>query len=53
MRLKNDKQMLAKTEQIIGRLEELRECAIDDEILLTIMKTQSLVKEIYTDGNHS
>jgi len=51
--IKNDKQMLAKTEQIIGRLEELRECAIDDEILLTIMKTQSLVKEIYTDGNHS
>ena len=27
--------------------------AQDDEILLTIMKTQSLVKEIYTDGNHS
>jgi hypothetical protein len=51
--IKNDKQMLAKTEQIIGRLEELRECAIDDEILLTIMKTQSLIKEIYLDGNHS
>jgi hypothetical protein len=51
--ISEDKQMLAKTEKIVARLEELRECAIDDEILLTVMKTQSLVKEIYSDGHHS
>ena len=51
--IRDDEQMVAKAEQIIGRLEELRECNIDDEILLTVMKTQSLVKEIYTDGHHS
>ena len=51
--IREDEQMLAKAEKIVARLQELRECAIDDEILLTVMKTQSLVKEIYTDGNHS
>lgn len=51
--IREDEQMLAKTEKIVARLEELRECTIDDEILLTVMKTQSLVKEIYSDGHHS
>jgi len=51
--IREDEQMLVKTEKIMARLDELRECTIDDEILLTVLKTQSLVKEIYTDGNHS
>jgi len=51
--IREDEQMLCKTEKIMARLEELRECTIDDEILLTVMRTQRLVKEIYPDGNHS
>ena len=45
--------MLAKTEEIIARLKEFSKRSIDDELLLTVMKTQSLVKEIYTDGSRS
>jgi len=51
--IKNDKEMIQKTEEIIGRLSEFSNTPVDDEVLLTILKTQSLVKEIYSDGNHS
>lgn len=51
--IKNDPEMLAKTEEIITRLNEFSQRSIDDELLLTVMKTQSLVKEIYTDGSRS
>jgi hypothetical protein len=51
--IKNDPDMLAKTEEIIARLKEFSKRSIDDELLLTVMKTQSLVKEIYTDGSRS
>jgi hypothetical protein len=47
--IKNDDQMLEKTSTVIDRLNEFAQCAIDDDTLLTIMKTQSLVKEIATD----
>lgn len=48
-----DREMFTKTEQIIERLGDFADCNIDDEVLLTIMKTQSLVKEIYKDGSNS
>jgi len=51
--IKNDNEMLQKTDQIIARLNEFAHCSVDDTVLLTILKTQSLVKEIYSDGNHS
>jgi len=51
--IKNDNEMLQKTDQIIARLNEFTHCSVDDTVLLTILKTQSLVKEIYLDGNHS
>jgi len=51
--IREDSTMRDKTQQIIGRLEEYAKRPIDDEMLFTIMKTQSLAKEIYTDGDNS
>jgi len=45
--------MLHKTNTIIERLESFSKEPISDELLLTILKTQALVKEIYTDGNNN
>ena len=49
--IKNDSEMLKKAEQIADRLTTFSEHPIDDSVLLTVMKTQSLVKEIYSDGS--
>tara|TARA_R110002110_G_scaffold242847_3_gene459238 strand:- start:1669 stop:2502 length:834 start_codon:yes stop_codon:yes gene_type:complete len=51
--IKNDPHMVQQTEQVIIRLQEFAKKAVDDEILLTVLKTQSLVKEIYPDGSCS
>ena len=51
--IKNDSEMLKKAEQIVEQLTMFSERPIDDNVLLTVMKTQSLVKEIYSDGNNS
>tara|TARA_Y100000296_G_C5133698_1_gene236989 strand:+ start:368 stop:1201 length:834 start_codon:yes stop_codon:yes gene_type:complete len=51
--IQDDSEMLEKTEQVIVRLNEFSKRPIDDELLLTVMKTQNLVKEIYSDGNSS
>jgi len=48
-----DENMLHKTSTIIERLESFSKEPISDELLLTILKTQALVKEIYTDGNNN
>jgi hypothetical protein len=47
----DDSTMAKKTDQIIERLTGYAICTIDDGILLTVLKTQSLVKEIYRDGS--
>jgi hypothetical protein len=49
----SDKQMLEKTNTIIDKLNSFAKKEISEEILLTIMKTQALVKEIYSDGDSS
>ena len=51
--IKNDEAMIKKTKEIIVYLKEFANRGIDDDLLLTILKTQSLVKEIYTDGSCS
>jgi hypothetical protein len=51
--IQDDSEMLEKTEQVIVRLNEFSKRPIDDELLLTVMKTQDLVKEIYSDGSRS
>ena len=50
----NDPEMLKKTQAVRERLETLsKETNLNESTLLTIMKTQQLVKEIHTDADHS
>lgn len=48
-----DSDMIQKTDKIIEKLDSLYAENIDEKTLLTVLKTQQLVKEIYTDGNHN
>ena len=41
--------MIEKTNIVIEKLDSFAAALIDDDILLTIMKTQALVKEIHSD----
>jgi len=50
----NDPEMLKKTQAVRERLETLsKETSLNESTLLTIMKTQQLVKEIHADADHS
>jgi len=48
----NDKEMQDKTQEIIARLASFSREQISEHVLLTILRTQKLVKEINTDGNN-
>jgi hypothetical protein len=50
--IKSDSDMLDKTKKVIGRLDGYSKKPISEEIILTVLKTQALVKEINTDGNN-
>ena len=47
-----DADMLSKTNTIIERLDSYNKKDISEEVLMTILKTQALVKEIYTNGDN-
>jgi hypothetical protein len=50
----NDPEMIIKTNAVRERLESLsREINLNESSLLTILKTQELVKEIYDDASNS
>jgi len=49
--IKNDIEMHNKTKKIVERLNTFAKQEFNDEMLLTVLKTQSLVKEIYSDAN--
>jgi hypothetical protein len=50
----NDLEMIKKTNAVKDRLETLsKETKLNESTLLTILKTQELVKEIYNDGSNS
>ena len=50
----SDPEMVKKTNAVKERLETLsRETKLNETTLLTILKTQELVKEIYDDGSNS
>ena len=49
--LKNDLEMREKVEKIQVFLESLKVSQVDEKSLLKIMKTQELVKEIYSDAS--
>ena len=51
--IKEDSDMSQKTDRILQRLQEFAEQPLSDGLLLTVMKTQQLVREINTDGNSS
>ena len=51
--IKEDTQMVEKATAIIERLESFHTAPLNDEMLMIVLKTQSLVEEIYTDGRSS
>ena len=46
----NDQNMLSKANAIVEKLESFSDQPINDSLLLTVLKTQALVKEINTNG---
>jgi hypothetical protein len=47
-----DSEMLEKTNKIVDRLKSYSTKEISEDVILTVLKTQALVKEINTDGNN-
>jgi hypothetical protein len=50
--IKDDVEMMEKTTKVISKLDSFARESINENVLLTILKTQSLVREIYSDGSH-
>ena len=50
--IKNDRDMLDKTNKIIDHLNTFAEQTITEDVLMTVLRTQALVKEINTDGSN-
>ncbi len=49
--IKDDKDMLKKTERVLAKLEGFAKQAITEEVLITVLKTQTLVEEIHNGNN--
>jgi hypothetical protein len=49
--IKNDSEMLKKTVAVVDRLESYARSEVTEEVLMTILQTQSLVEEIYNGNN--
>jgi hypothetical protein len=49
--IKKDEELLNKTKQVIDKLAEFHQVGITEDVVLTVLKTQQLVEEIYTDGD--
>ena len=47
--IKTDKMMIEKTDNVIVKLNNYSKEVISEKLLLTILQTQKLVKEIYSD----
>ena len=50
--IKEDDDMMRKTEQVISKLEGFAKETINENVLFTVLKTQSLVQEIYNGDNN-
>jgi len=48
--IKEDNDMSEKLEKVIEKLDSFSTSEIDDDVLLTVLKTQDLTKEIFSDG---
>lgn len=51
--IQGDPQMIEKTNQVIEKLNSFHGAALTDEVVMTVLKTQNLVKEIRCDGSNS
>ena len=51
--IKADSEMLEKTGRVVERLNGFAKAEINEHLLLTVLNTQSLIKEINTDANHN
>ncbi len=49
--IKGDGEMLRKTNDIITKLQSFSEEGINESVLMTVLRTQSLVEEIYNGNN--
>jgi len=49
--IKNDEDMLRKTNKVIEKLQSFTTAEITEDVLSTVLKTQSLVEEIYNGDN--
>jgi hypothetical protein len=49
--IKNDEDMLRKTNKVIERLQSFTTAEITEDVLSTVLRTQSLVEEIYNGDN--
>ena len=50
--INSDPEMLEKANKVIDRLKSYSTKEISEDVILTVLKTQALVKEINTDGNN-
>ena len=50
--INSDPDMLEKTKKVISRLDGYSKMTINEDVILTVLKTQALVEEINTDGNN-
>ncbi len=48
-----DPDMIEKTNRVVEKLNQYAQKNITEELLLTVLSTQALVKEIYTDANNN
>ena len=49
--ISNDEEMFKKANQVLLRLESFKKTEINDSMLLTVLKVQSLIRETSSDGN--
>ena len=48
--ISKDKDMVQKTNQVVEKLESYSNVNVSDDVLLSVLKTQALVKEIYNNA---
>ena len=51
--IKSDASMINKTDSVISKLDNYSKEVVSESLLLTVLKTQKLVKEIYSDVSSS
>ena len=49
--IKEDKDLIEKTNQVLEKLSSFQMQAASAKVVLTVLKTQQLAEEINTDGN--